>query len=215
MPAMSTFLTVRIFVTVAFAIASFIFFKKKFKKFKVMEYLFTVTIFFALSAFVPAENIFKFATPGAALQYQTTRHATDVIDSEKFSVVLYKKNERAVGVFQTGKSGNKYTLPMLFNDTGKMLDMPYDYPGLTAYICRAGGSDKAILVIIEYDALAEGDRYSYTDTQNSLFKQLNKRLLTKDDETIVSIHYAEIDANDKNYNLSIDNKVVFRDLKIK
>ena len=212
---MSMFLSVRIIVSIVFAVIAFIFFKKKFRKFKLIEYLFTIAMFFAISAFVPFENIGKFASPQAALGYQTTRPSTDIIESEKFSVVLYKKNERAIGVFQTGKSGNKYTLPMLTNDSGKMLDMPYDYPGLTAYVCRAGGSDKALLVLIEYDALEEGDRYTYTDSQNSTFKALPKRLLTKDENTIVSIYYAEIDANDKNYNLSINNTVVFKDLKLK
>ena len=213
---LSPFLISRIFATAFFAIVLY-FVLKRFNKLKFLDFFAYLSIFFAISAFVPAENLFTgFESPISVLNYQAAKPATDVIESDSFAAVLYKKTDSAFGIYQTHKRGDLYRLPQLFNNNARLLKMPgYDYPTLSVYISHIGSSDKALLIIIEYDALNESDRYTFTDSQSSEFKQLPKKIIGDElGSLVVAIHYAEIDANDKAFTLSINNQEVFINIKV-
>lgn len=213
---LSPFLTSRIVVTVVFAIVLY-FVLKRFNKLKLLDFLAYLSIFFAISAFVPAENLFfGFNNPISVLNYQVAKPATDVIEADSFAAVFYKKTSSSFGIFQTHKRGNQYRLPQLFDNTAKLVELPgYDYPSLSVYVSHIGSSDKALLIIIEYDALIDSDRYTFTDSQNSEFKQLPKRIVNDEPNSlIVAIHYAEVDAEDKDFSLFINNKEALKDFKI-
>ena len=213
---LSPFLLSRIIVTAVFAIVLYIVLKY-IRKLKLLDFLAYLSIFFALSAFVPAENIFfGFENPISALNYQVAKPATDVIESDGFAAVLYRKNENVVGIFQTPKRGEQYRLPQIYNNSPRNIELPgYDFPSLSVFISHIGSSDKAFLIIVEYDAFADSDRYTLTDSQNSDFKQLPKRQVGDAlAPVIVAIHYAELDAKDKEYTLFINNKEALTNIKI-
>ena len=213
---LSPFLTSRIIVAVVFAIVLF-FVLKHFKKLKVLDFLAYISIFFAISAFVPAESLFSgFENPISVLNYQVAKPATDVLETDGFAAVFYKKNESAVGIFQTPKRGDLYRLPLIFNNSARFVELPgYDYPSLSVYISHVGSSDKALLIIVEYDALEDGDLYTFTDSRNSEFKQLPKRKVGDElTPLVIAIHYAEVDANDKDFTLFINNRETLKNIKI-
>lgn len=212
---LSPFLLSRIMTTAVFAIVLF-FVLRYFKKLRVLDFLAYLSIFFAFSAFVPAENLFSgFENPISVLNYQIAKPATDVIETEGFAAVLYKKNESAIGIFQTHKRGDLYRLPQLFSNSARLFDLGYEYPNLSVYISHIGSSDKAILIIVEYDAFTDSDRYTFTNSQNSEFKQLQKRIVGDElNPLVVAIHYTELDADDKDFTLFIDNKEVLKNIKV-
>lgn len=217
MTGLSGYLIMRIGLTAAFGFILF-FVLSRINRFKVFEFIAALAAFFAISAFVPVENIFTgFENPISTLNYQLSKPAVDVIESEDFAVVLYKKNEKSFSTFITPKRSDSYKLPMIFNNSGKLiLTQDLLYPNLSLYYCHSAKSDKAIFMIIEYGASADKDRYAFRDSQDSSFKQLPKRILGDElNEIIVAVHYAELDANDKDYSLFINDVEALSHYKLK